>query len=98
MSRSNSQKLTLVSPMVSFVHRHTVAVRKLPVDFGVKIGEGPANVCIKVPYAGLVWRRSWLRRVVYKIICEEFFEDVESPFALNFLGVATDNRLRFIRD
>jgi len=37
-----------------------------------------------------------VRGAVAKIICEEFFEDFESPFALNFLGAAPDNRLRFI--
>jgi hypothetical protein len=31
-------------------------------------------------------------------MCEQFFEDVESPFALNFLGAAARNRFRFIRD
>jgi len=55
-------------------------------------------VGIKLSYAGLIWRCSWLGRVVYKIICEQFFEDFESPFALNFLGVATHYRFRFIRD
>jgi hypothetical protein len=81
-----------------FVRRHSIAVCKLPMDFGVKIGKGLPQVCIKFSYAGLVRRCSWLRRMVYKIIREQFFEDVESPFALNLLGVATDNRLRFIRD
>src|SRR6266850_7377385 len=97
MCRSNSKKRALVSPIVSFVRRHTVAVCKLPVDFGVKIGEGLPQVCIKLSYAGLVWRCSWLGCVVYKIICEQFFEEFESPLALNFLGVATYNRLRFFR-
>jgi len=36
--------------------------------------------------------------MVNKIICKEFFEEFEPAFALNFLGVAADNRLGFIRD
>src|SRR5215472_8942160 len=100
MGRSNSEKWTLVSSVVSLVRGHAVAVRYLPVDFGVKIGEGLTYVRIELPHACLVrgHSSSRLRGVVHKIICEEFFEDFESPFALNFLGAATDNRLRFIRN
>src|SRR6516162_6953030 len=97
MSRSESEKRTLVCPMVGFVRRHSVSVSKLPVDFSVKIGEGLPHVCIKITYAGLVWRCAWLRGVIYKIMCEQFFEDVESPLALNFLSAAAHNRFRFIR-
>src|SRR5215471_5322457 len=98
MSRSDSEKRTLVCPMVGSVRRHSVSASKLPVDFSLKIGEGLPHVCIKITYAGLVWRCAWLRGVIYKIMCEQFFEDVESPFALNFLGAAAHNRFRFIRD
>src|SRR5215475_15206262 len=98
MSRSDAEKRTLVCPMVGFVRRHSVSVNKLPVDFSVKIGEGLPHVCIKITYAGLVWSCAWLRGVIYKIMCEQFFEDVESPFALNFLDAAAHNRFRFIRD
>src|SRR6516225_1053640 len=56
MSRSDSEKRTLVCPMVGFVRRHSVSVSKLPVDFSVKIGEGLPHVCIKITYASLVWR------------------------------------------
>src|SRR5215470_2210589 len=98
MSRSDSEKRTLVCPMVGFVGRHCVSVSKLPVDFSVKIGEGLPHVCIKITYTGLVWSCAWLRGVIYKIMCEQFFEDVESPFALNFLDAAAHNRFRFIRD
>src|SRR5262244_4152250 len=98
MSRSDAEKRTLVCPMVGFEGRHSVSVSKLPVDFSVKIGEGLPHVCIKITYAGLVWRCAWLRGVIYKIMCEQFFEDVEPPFALNFLDAAAHNRFRFIRD
>src|SRR6516162_7438737 len=80
MGRSDSEKGTLVRPIVSFVRRHSLAVCKLPMDFGVKIGEGLTYVRIERPHACLVGSHSssWLRRVIYKIICEQFFEDVES--------------------
>src|SRR5215469_1683294 len=96
IGRGNSKKRTVVG----FEGRHSVAVRKLPVDFGVKIGERLTYVRIELPHACLVrsHSRSWLRGVVHKIICEEFVEDFESPFALNFLSATTDNRFRFIRD
>jgi hypothetical protein len=70
------------------------------VDFGVKIRERLTYGGIELPHACLVGSHtsSWLRGVVHKIISEEFFEDFKSPFSLNFVGVATDNRLRFIRD
>jgi hypothetical protein len=87
-------------PVVGFEGRHLVAVRKLPVDFGLKIGERLTYVRIELPHACLVRSHSSsrLRGVIHKIICEEFFEDFESPFALNFFSATTDNRLRFIRN
>src|SRR5262249_11467549 len=100
MGWGNAKKVTLVSSVVSLVRGHTVAVRKLPVDFGVKIGEGFTYRSIQLPDACLVWGHtcSWLRGVVNKIICEELFEDFEPPFALNFFGVSADDSLRVIRD
>src|SRR5215470_15552285 len=99
MRRSNSQKRAVVSSVVGLVGGDTVSIRKLPVDFCVKIGEGLTYVRIELPHSCLVRSHSssWLRGVVHKIICEEFFEDFESPFALNFLSATTDNRFRFIR-
>src|SRR6266404_7541077 len=94
MGRSNSKKRALVRAVIGLVSRDPISVGKMPVDLGVKIREGTPHVRIKVPYAGLVWRCSRLRRVVYKTICKQFFEDVKSPFALNLLGVATHNCLR----
>src|SRR5258708_34432576 len=80
IARSNSKKRALVSPMVSFVCCHTVAGRKLPVDFSVKVRKRLPHVRVKLAYPGLVWRCSWLRRVIDKVICEEFLEDFEFPF------------------
>src|SRR5215469_10680491 len=100
MGRGDAKKGASVSSVVGLVGGYTVAVRKLPVDFGVKIGEGLTYRSIEFPDACLVWGHasSWLRGMVNKVICEELFEDFEPPFALNFFGVAPDNRLRFIRD
>src|SRR6516164_665647 len=55
IGRSNSKKRTAMRPVVGFEGRHSVAVRKLPVDFGVKIGEGLTYVRIELPHACLVW-------------------------------------------
>jgi hypothetical protein len=41
VGRSNSEERALMGPVICFKGRHTVAVCKLPVDIGVKIGEGP---------------------------------------------------------
>src|SRR5260370_26644734 len=82
MGRSNSKKRALVSPMVSFVRRHTVAVRELPVDFGIKVRKCLPHVRVKLAHSGLVWSCSRLRRVIDKIICEEFLEYFEFPFCL----------------
>src|SRR6516162_7853079 len=100
MGRGDAKKGTLVSSVVSLVRGHPVAVRKLPVDFGVKIGEGFTHRSIQLPDACLVWGHtsSWLRGVVNKIIRKEFFEDFELPFALNFFGVSAGDSLRVIRD
>src|SRR5215469_15474621 len=97
MGRGDAKKGTLVSPVVSLVRGHTVAVRELPVDFGVKVGESLTYRSIQLPNACLVWGHTrWLRGVVNKIICEELFEDFEPPFALNFFGVSADDSLRGI--
>src|SRR5262249_11716705 len=100
MGRGNSKKRTPMRAVVGFEGRHSVSVRKLPVDFGVKIGEGLAYVRIELAHACLVRSHSSsrLRGMVHKIICEEFVEDFESSFALTFLSATTDNRFRFIRD
>src|SRR5262249_14823797 len=77
MRRGNSQKRAVVSSVVGLVRGGMVSVRKLPADFGVKIGEDLTYVRIELPHACLVRSHSssWLRGVVHKIICEEFFED-----------------------
>ena len=98
MSRSDAEKRTLVCPMVGFVGRHSVLRQQAASGFEPENREGLPHVCIKITYAGLVWSCAWLRGVIYKIMCEQFFEDVESPFALNFLGAVAHNRFRFSRD
>src|SRR5262245_7593182 len=98
VGRRNSEKWALVGPVICFKGGYAVAISKLPVDVGVKVRKRLSHVGVELAHAGLVWSRSRLRRVIDKILCEEFLEYLEIPLALNFLGVATDNRLRFLRD
>jgi hypothetical protein len=94
MRRSNSKERALIR----FVGCRAIAINKLPVDFGAKVRKRLPHVCVKLAHAGLVWSCSRLRRVVDKIIREQFFEDFEFPLALNFLCVSAHNGLRFIRN
>jgi hypothetical protein len=98
MRGSNSKKRTFVSPILSFVRRHTVAFCKLPVDFGVKVRKRLPHAGIQLAHTSLVWRCSRLRRVIDEIICEEFVEYIEFSLALNLLCVSAHNTLRDIRN
>ena len=62
MRRGNSHKRAVVSSLVGLVRGDTVSVHKLPVDLGVKIGEGFRYVRIEPPHACLVRSHSssWL--------------------------------------
>jgi hypothetical protein len=42
--RRHTQEFSPVRPMIGFVRRHAVSIGKLPMDFGVKVGErGPED-------------------------------------------------------
>src|SRR5262245_45238858 len=94
MGRSNPKKQALVSPMVSFVRRHSISVGKLPVDFGMKIGECRTHVSVELSDTRLIGSVPRLRWVVDKVVVEQFFEDLEVPLSLNFFGIAADDSLR----
>src|SRR5215469_5531512 len=94
VSWSDAKKGPFVSAVVRFVCCHSVTVGKLPMDLRMKVGECRTNIRVEFSYACLVWSRVRLRRVIGEIVVEEFVEDVKSSFALNFLGVASGNRLR----
>ena len=77
-----------MGPVIGLVRRHAVAVGKLPMDVGVKVGErGPKDI-VELSRAVLVRRAAGLRRVVEEVIGEEFVEHFEIPAALDFLRVA----------
>src|SRR5215467_15339621 len=97
-SWSDAKKGPFVSTVVRLVRCHSVTVGKLPVNLRMKVGECSANIRVELSYACLIWSRVRLRRVISEIVGEEFVEDIKSSFALNFLGVASDDRPRFIRD
>src|SRR5215470_5735056 len=96
VSWSNAKKGPFVSAVVRLVRCHSVTVGKLPVNLCMKVGECSTNVGVEFSYACLVWSRVRLRRVISEVVGEEFFEDIKSSFSLNFLGVASRNRLRLI--
>ncbi len=70
----------------------------MPVDFGAKVRKRLPEVGVKLAHAGFVWSCSRLGRVIDKILCEQFFEDFEFAFALNFLCISAHNCLRCIRN
>src|SRR5206468_12140555 len=75
VGRRNSEEWALVGPVICFKGGYAVAIDKLPVDFGVKVRKRLPHVRVKLAHTGLVWSCSRLRRVIDKIISEEFFED-----------------------
>src|SRR5713101_5782270 len=91
VGRSDSKKRALVGSVIRFKGGHAVAVGKLPVDFSVQVWKRLLQVGVELTHAGLVWSCSGLRCVIDKIICEELFEDVELPLALNFACVSAHN-------
>jgi|SRR5215469_2071226 hypothetical protein len=98
VSWSNTKERPFVTAMVRLVSYHSVTIGKLPMNLCVQVGERGSNIRVEFSYACLIWSSVWLRRVIGEIVREEFIEDVESSFALNFLGVASGNGLRFIRN
>ena len=69
--------------MIRLVGRHTIAIRKLPVDFRVEIRERFTKVRVELPNARLVGARSRLCRVIHKIVSEDLLENVEVSTTLN---------------
>ena len=67
-------------------------------DVGVKVGKRRPENFVELPRTVFVGRASRLRRVIEKIVGEEFFEYFEIPAALHLLGVAADDGLRGFAD
>jgi hypothetical protein len=66
-----------VRPIIGFVGRHDLAIRRLPMNFGVKVGEGGSQRKIEGPRSGLIGSHIWLGRMVDEIIGEKFLEQLE---------------------
>ena len=92
--RRHAEEFSPVRAVIGLVRRHAVAIGELPMDVGVKVGERGAEHSVELPRAGLVGRAARLRRVVEKVVGEEFLEHCEIPAALHFLGVAANDCLR----
>ncbi len=73
----DAQKFSSVSAVISFVGRHAITIGGLPMDLGMKVGKRVPQHFVEVPRAVLVGRAARLRRVVEKIIGEQFLEQFE---------------------
>ena len=61
-------------PVIGLVRRHDLPIGRLPMDFGVEIGEGGTQGAVEGAHSGLVGGHIWLWRVVDKIVGEKFLE------------------------
>src|SRR5262245_14458705 len=96
MGRSDAEERSIMRPMVGLVGCHTISIGKLPVNLCMKVGECRTHVGVELSDTGLVGSRPRLRCVVNKVVGEQFFEHLEVPLALDFLGIAADDSLRGI--
>jgi hypothetical protein len=78
--------------MIGLVGRHPVTISKLPMDFGVEVGESGAEDFVQLSRAGLVGRAARLRCVVDEVVGEQFIEHREIAASLHFFGVAANDR------
>jgi hypothetical protein len=62
----------------------------------MKVRKGLAHVSVEFPNAGLIGRGSRLSGVIDEIVREQFFENIEVPFALNLFGISADNGFRCV--
>jgi hypothetical protein len=63
--------------VIGLVGRHSVAIGKLPMDFGVEVGEGGAEDFVQLSGAGLVGRAARLRCVIDEVVGKQFIEHRE---------------------
>jgi hypothetical protein len=92
--RRHAQKFSAMRPVIGLVCRHAVPIGKLPMNFGVKVGECGAQCSIQVSRACLVGRAVRLWGMVKKIVGKELFEHFEIPTALHFFGIAANDCFR----
>ena len=91
--RRHAKEFSPVCPVIGFVGRHTISIGSLPMDVGVKVGKRSPEDFVELPRTIFIGRASRLRRVIKKIVGEEFFEHFEIPAALHLFGVAADDGL-----
>src|SRR6476620_1648985 len=90
----NTKECSLVRSVIGLEGRHDLPFGGLPMDHRVEVGERLTKGLVESACTGPVRRHVRLGCMVEKIVREEFFEDVEVPFALAFLGIPADDRLR----
>ena len=96
--RRHAKEFSSVRPVIGLVRRHAVAIGNLPMDVGVKVGKRRPENLVELPRTVFIGRASRLRRVVEKIVGEEFLEHFKIPTALHLLGVAANDSLRGFAD
>jgi hypothetical protein len=68
---------------------YAVSIGQLEMNFRVEVRKGSANVRVKLSNTRLIRGHFRLRRVVDKVVREQFLEDLQLALALNFLRVAS---------
>jgi hypothetical protein len=70
-----------VRPVIGFEGRDDLAIRGLPLDDNVKIGEGPRRTPVGAACASRVGGHVGLRCMLDEVVGEELLEDIEVAFA-----------------
>jgi hypothetical protein len=63
----------------------------------MKVRKRFAHVGVELPDTSLIGGGSGLGGVIHEIVREEFFENIEVPFALDLFGILADNGFRGFR-
>src|SRR5262245_18363974 len=94
VSGSHPKERPFMRPVVGLVCRHTIAIRKLPVNLRMKIRECLTNGFVEFSHTRLVRSHTWLRRVICKVVGEKFFENIEISLSLDLFCISAYNGLR----
>src|SRR6266550_8594113 len=89
--RRQAQKFSAMRPVIGLVRRHAVPIGKLPMNFGVKVGECGAQRSIQLSRACLVGRAVRLWGMVDKVVGKELFEHFEIPYGERLLSRPRSN-------
>jgi hypothetical protein len=93
VSWSDAKEMTFMRAVVRLVGCHPIAIRKLPVDLRMKVGECGTNIPVEFSHTSFVRSHARLRGVISETVREEFVEDIKSSLSLNFFGISADHGL-----